>query len=83
LGKGFFGEWMTYCLGDILLIIALGLYVLASRRRLHPAHVVAAPVALGVQAITGCLLSDALVETGRDTADWALNGLIRRPRPPI
>ena len=54
-GKAFFGEWMAYYLGDILLIVGLGLYDLASRRRLHPTYIVAAPFALGMQALAAYL----------------------------
>jgi uncharacterized membrane protein YozB (DUF420 family) len=51
LGKGFLGEWMAVFLGNILLIVGLGLYDLATRRRLHPAYVVGAAWALSWQAL--------------------------------
>ena len=41
-GKGFFGTWLTYFLGNVLLIAAIALYDLATRRKLHPAYVIGA-----------------------------------------
>jgi hypothetical protein len=51
LGKGFFGQWMAIFLGNILLIVGLGLYDLATRLRLHRAYVVGATWALSLQAL--------------------------------
>lgn len=54
-GKTFFGIWMTYFLGNVLLIVAIGLYDAATRRRLHPAYMLGAPLALGLQVLASWL----------------------------
>jgi hypothetical protein len=51
LGKAFLGEWAAIFLGNVLLIVGLGLYDLATRRRLHPAYVAGAAWALGLQLL--------------------------------
>lgn len=55
LGKGFFGEWMADYLGDMLLILGLGAYDLATRRRLHPAYAIGATWGLSLQALAAYL----------------------------
>lgn len=54
-GKAFFGTWLTYYLGNVLLIAAIGFYDLATRRRLHPAYVVGGAWALGLQLFAAYL----------------------------
>ena len=41
-GKGFLGGWMADYLGVSLLVLGLGVYDLATRRRLHPAYLLGA-----------------------------------------
>lgn len=42
LGEGYLGFYVSTYVGTVLLVIAVGAYDLATRRRLHPAYVVAA-----------------------------------------
>ena len=46
---------MAIFLGNVLLIVAIGLYDLATRRRLHPAYMLGAPWALGLQILASYL----------------------------
>ena len=41
-GKEFLGGWMANYLGVVLLVLALGIYDLVARRRLHPAYMLGA-----------------------------------------
>lgn len=50
-GKTFLGEWVAIFLGNVLLIVGLGLYDLATRRRLHRAYAWGAAWALGLQLL--------------------------------
>jgi hypothetical protein len=42
LGEGYLAFYVSTYIGTFLLVIAVGLYDLATRRRLHPAYVAAA-----------------------------------------
>jgi hypothetical protein len=42
LGAGYSGFFVSTYIGTVLLIAAVGLYDLATRRRLHPAYIAAA-----------------------------------------
>ena len=55
IGKSLLGEWLAIFLGNVLLIVAIGLYDLATRRRLHPAYMLGAPWALGLQILASYL----------------------------
>ena len=54
-GMGFLGGWMADFLGVSLLVLGVGVYDLATRRRLHPAYVFGAFWILGWQVIAKCL----------------------------
>ncbi len=51
LGDGYWGSWSQLYLGDFLLIAILGACDLLSRRRLHPAYILGAAWALGLEFV--------------------------------
>jgi hypothetical protein len=59
LGEGFWGEMAQLYLGSDLLLLALGAYDLATRRRLHPAYIAGATWMLGLQLSARTLLHSA------------------------
>jgi hypothetical protein len=54
-GHGFLGGWMADYLGVTLLVLAIGVYDLVTRRRLHPAYVLGTIWLLSWQFIAKCL----------------------------
>jgi hypothetical protein len=51
LGDGFWQDWAVDYLSDFLLVAAIGVYDLITRRRLHPAYVAGAIFGLAVELI--------------------------------
>jgi hypothetical protein len=56
LGKGLFGEWIANYLGNILLILGLGGYDLATRGRLNRPYAIGAGWVLAMQLVINWLL---------------------------
>jgi len=56
LGDGFWGEMAGLYLGSDLLVLALGVYDLATRRRLHPVYIVGATWMVALQLTARTLL---------------------------
>jgi len=58
LGQGYWGEMAGLYLGSDLLMLGLGAYDLATRRRLHPAYVAGVAWAIALQLTAHTLLHD-------------------------
>ncbi|HLY06949.1 MAG TPA: hypothetical protein VKR31_14485 [Rhizomicrobium sp.] len=55
VGSGFWQDWTSFYVYDLVLVIIIGAYDLLTRRRLHPAFVAGSIFGIGVQVIAAWL----------------------------